>query len=135
MRYNPVRINVVARLARVTNQNIALARRQRVQATHSNPMVTCVVQQHLLVINKKLALDQVQLVLQMLLHQLVLFVEQQQVIVMWPRRATVSVAIVLPTRSNHSGRCVQAVPRSPVTIAMNSSFVPVHHQTVQQVTK
>ena len=106
---NPVRINVVARLARVTNQNIALARRQRVPATHSNPMVTCVVQQHLLVINKKLArnfiiimifyififlkfnffffflflnkkVDQVQLVLQMLLHQLVLFVEQQQVI-------------------------------------------------------
>ena len=55
MRYNLVRINVVARLARVTNQNIALARRQRVQATHSNPTATCVVQQHLLVINKKLA--------------------------------------------------------------------------------
>ena len=55
MRCNPVRINVVARLARVTNQNIALARRQRVQATHSNPTATCVVQQHLLVINKKLA--------------------------------------------------------------------------------
>ena len=55
MRCNPVRINVVGRLAHVTNQNIALARRQRVPATHSNPTVTCVVQQHLLVINKKLA--------------------------------------------------------------------------------
>ena len=55
MRCSLVRISVVARLARVTNQNIALARRQRVPATHSNPTATCVVQQHLLVINKKLA--------------------------------------------------------------------------------